>query len=125
MNMRLPKMPSVAFIGLSRYTALKRSGLYKSSQLSDATETGVSALEEMKAELSDSANFVSMHADAEKGPVRMTRNRNVNSVPFAIDISVTQGPAQENILKIMANSVWSENHSVTLGVLFPGTAAGI
>ncbi|MDB5051539.1 MAG: hypothetical protein JWO30_4610 [Fibrobacteres bacterium] len=115
---------SIAFVSLGAYTSSQRSGLYKSSQLSDGTQAAVSSLEEMKRQLCDSTRFSQMYEQTKHGAFPITMNKNVNNVPYTVQITVTQGPPQDYLLKVRAKAVWKGSHSVEFGVLVPGAAAG-
>ena len=115
---------SIAFVSLGAYTSSQRSGLYKSSQLSDGTQAAVSALEEMKRELSDSLTFKQRYDQSEHGPLAFARDRQVNNMPYGVTVTVTRGPDQDYLLKVRARAVWKGSHTVEFGVLVPGAAAG-
>jgi hypothetical protein len=116
---------SITFVSLGAYTSSQRTGLYKSSQLSDGTQAAVSALEEMKRELSDSLAFKNMFDQAGSGPVSISRNRNLNGIPYALDITVTRASVANYLLRVRAKAVWKGSHSVEFGVLVPGKATGL
>lgn len=115
---------SIAFVSLGAYTSGQRSGLHKSNQLSDGTQAAVSALEEMKRELSDSATFKQRFDQSEHGPISFSRGRTVNSIPYAVQVTVTRGPAADYLLKVRARATWKGSHAVEFGVLVPGAATG-
>jgi Tfp pilus assembly protein PilV len=116
---------SIAFVSMGAYTSSQRTGLFKSSQLSDGTQAAVSALEEMKRDLSDSARFAQLYGQAEHSAVPFSKSRTVNNVPYKIDLTVTRGPAPDYLLKVRAQASWKGSHSVELGVLVPGKAANL
>lgn len=115
---------SVAFVSLGAYTSGQRSGLNKSNQLSDGTQAAVSALEEVKRELSDSATFRQRYESAGHGPVGFDRGRTLNNVAYGVRITITRGPAADYLLKVRARATWKGNHAVEFGVLVPGAATG-
>ncbi len=115
---------SVAFVSLGAYTSTQRSGLYKSNQLADGTQAAVSALEEMKRELSDSATFKQRYALTASGALPLQRDRKVNNVPYGVTVTLTRGPANDYLLKVRAKATWKGSHSVEFGVLVPGAATG-
>lgn len=113
---------SITFVSLGAYTSSQRSGLYKSSQLSDATQMAVTALEEMKRDLSDSAKFAQMYQKAGYGSVPLNDTRKINNVDYQVRMTVSRGPAQDYLLKVRAKAIWKHSHSVEFGVLIPGAA---
>jgi type II secretory pathway pseudopilin PulG len=114
---------SIAFASLGAYTSSQRTGLFKSSRLSDGTQAAVSALEEMKRDLSDSAKFANLYEQAGHGSVPISKSRSVNNVLYKIELTVTRGPEPDYLLKVRAQAAWKGSHSVELGVLVPGQAA--
>ena len=115
---------SIAFVSMGAYTSTQRSGLYKSSQLSDGTQAAVSALEEMKRELSDSALFKQRFEQTQHGPLPFTRDRKLNNVDYGVTVTLTPGPAQDYLIKVRARATWKGSHAVEFGVLVPGAASG-
>lgn len=116
---------SITFVSLGAYTSSQRSGLYKSSQLSDGTQVAVSALEEMKRQLSDSATFRKFYDQASHGAYPTTQNRTLNAVPYTVTVTVRQGPPADYLLKLRARVTWKGNHAVEFGVLVPGATNGL
>lgn len=115
---------SIAFVSLGAYTSGQRSGLHKSNQLSDGTQAAVSALEEMKRELSDSAVFKQRFDLSGHGPISYSRGRTINNMPFGVQVTVSRGPAADYLLKVRARATWKGSHAVEFGVLVPGAATG-
>jgi type II secretory pathway pseudopilin PulG len=116
---------SIAFVSLGAYTSSQRTGLFKSSQLSDGTQAAVSALEETKRDLSDSSKFAQLYGQTEHGAVPIAKTRTVNNVTYKIALTVTRGPEPDYLLKVRAQASWKGQHSVELGVLVPGKAANL
>lgn len=115
---------SIAFVSLGAYTSGQRSGLHKSNQLSDGTQAAVSALEEMKRELSDSATFKQRFDQSAHGPLAYDRGRTVNNMAFGVRVTISRGPSTDYLLKVRARSTWKGSHAVEFGVLVPGAATG-
>jgi hypothetical protein len=116
---------SIAFVSLGAYTSGQRSGLNKSNQLSDGTQAAVSALEEMKRELSDSAVFRQRFAATGHGPLGFERGRTINNIPYGVAVTLTRGGAAANyLIKVRARATWKGSHAVEFGVLVPGAATG-
>jgi Tfp pilus assembly protein PilV len=116
---------SITFVSLGAYTSSQRNGLYKSSQLSDGTLAAVSALEETKRQLSDSATFKKLYEQAGHGPVPITKKMTLNAVPYVVSVSLRRGPPNDYLLKIRAKAAWKGSHSVEFGVLVPGASTGL
>jgi Tfp pilus assembly protein PilV len=116
---------SITFVSLGAYTSSQRNGLFKSSQLSDGTQAAVSALEEMKRQLSDSSAFKAMYDKAGSGPFPVSKNRTLNAVPYTVTVTVRRGPDSDYLLRLRARAVWKGSHAVEFGVLVPGASAGL
>jgi Tfp pilus assembly protein PilV len=115
----------LACICLSAYTASQRKGLYKSSQLSDATQAAASALETIKGQLADSSAFKKLYDDAAGRTVTRSSQKTVNNSVYAIDLAIARAPAPLYALNVRAKASWAENHRVTLGLLYPGASANL
>jgi prepilin-type N-terminal cleavage/methylation domain-containing protein len=115
----------MACISLSAYTASQRKGLYKSSQLSDATQAAASALETLKGQMADSAAFKKMYDNAAGRTVTQSGQKTVNKRVYAVDLAISRAPAPLYALKVRAKASWAENHKVTLGLLYPGASANL
>jgi hypothetical protein len=99
--------------------------LYKSGQLSDGTQAAVSALEDMKRQLSDSATFKNMYEKAGYGGFPIAKNSTINAVPYTVTVTVRRGPASDYLLHLRARAAWKGSHSVEFGVLVPGASIGL
>ena len=115
----------LACICLSAYTASQRKGLYKSSQLSDATLAAASALETIKGQLADSAAFKKMYDDAAGRTVTQSGQKSINKIVYAVDLAIARAPAPLYALSVRAKATWAEKHRVTLGLLYPGASANL
>ncbi|MDB5102577.1 MAG: hypothetical protein JWP91_266 [Fibrobacteres bacterium] len=115
---------ALAFVSLGAYTSSQRNGLFKSSQLSDGTQVAVSALEETKRMLSDSATFKKMYDQTGYGDYPVTASRTINAVPYTVTVTMRRGPVKDYLLKVRARVTWKGSHSIEFGVLVPGAAVG-
>lgn len=116
---------SLAFASMGAYTSSQRTGLFKASQLTDATQVAVSSLEQMKRTLSDSTTFKQMYDKAQIAPVASQSSRTMNAVQYNVAFTVSPGPSQDYMLKLKARVTWKGTHSVELGVLVPGASTGM
>ena len=116
---------SLAFASLGAYTSSQRNGLFKASQLADATQLAVSSLEQMKRTLSDSTVFKQMYDKAQIAPVESSNSRTMNAMPYSVALTVSEGPSADYVLRLKAHVTWKGGHAVDLGVLVPGASTGI
>jgi hypothetical protein len=111
---------SLAFVSLGSYSISQRKGLYKSLRLSDGTQLALTALEEAKAELADTAAFQAVYKQVQGAPKTQNYDRTMNKAAYRVEVTLSRGYSPNNLIKAQAKVTWNENHSVRLGVLIPG-----
>lgn len=108
---------AIAFVMLGAYQIHQRKALYRSGELSDATQVAISALEKAKGDLADPARFATAYKAVKHKPALSLSKAKLNQVAYTVDLAVSRGIAANGMLKAQVNVVWLDHHRVVMGVL--------
>jgi prepilin-type N-terminal cleavage/methylation domain-containing protein len=106
----------ISFVGLTAYSGSQRKALYKSSDLTEASNTALTVLEKAKVPLSDSAAFRAKYNALTK-PATVQSTYKGKKTTYTTSTTLSRITGTSNLIKAQVKVTWAGGHVYNIGML--------
>ncbi|MDB5049066.1 MAG: hypothetical protein JWO30_2137 [Fibrobacteres bacterium] len=107
---------AISFVGLTAYSSSQRKALYKSSDLTEASNVALTILEKTKIPLSDSAAFAAKYKTLGK-PASVQSSYKGKKTTYFSSTTLSRIPGSDNLIKAQVQLTWTGDHVYNIGMV--------
>jgi prepilin-type N-terminal cleavage/methylation domain-containing protein len=107
---------AISFVGLTAYSSSQRKALYKSSDLTEASNVALTILEKTKIPLSDSAAFAAKY-NTLGHPAATQSNYKGKKTTYYASTTLSRIAGSDNLIKAQVRLTWTGGHEYDIGMV--------